>query len=51
MIEQYFTKVWEERSLVLGRSYAPNTGECQGQELGVDWEARGEGIGDYWDST
>jgi hypothetical protein len=26
---------WEERPLVLGRSYAPVQGKCQGQEGGV----------------
>jgi hypothetical protein len=26
---------WEERPLVLQRLYAPNTGACQGQEVGV----------------
>ena len=39
-----FGHQWEERPLVLRRSYAPSTGECQGQEAGVgELESRAGG--------
>jgi hypothetical protein len=33
--DRLFGHQWEERPLVLGRSYAPVQGECQEQEVGV----------------
>jgi hypothetical protein len=41
---------WEERSLGIANFICPNTGERQGQEVGVGGEGRGEGRGDFWDS-
>ena len=37
---------WEERPLGLANFIYPNTGESQGQEVGVG----GEGLEDCWDS-
>ena len=45
---------WEERSLVLQRSYAPVQGNARARKQEwVSWEGgRGEeGIGDFWDSV
>jgi hypothetical protein len=46
---------WEERSLVLRRSYAPVQGKARVRKLkwvgcGAGRGAGGEGIGDFWDS-
>jgi hypothetical protein len=41
---------WEERPLGLANFICLNTGERQGQEMGVSgWGGR-EGLGDFWDS-
>jgi hypothetical protein len=43
---------WEERPLVLRRSYAPEQGNVRARKQEwVGWIAgRGEGIGGFWDS-
>jgi hypothetical protein len=42
---------WKERPIGLANFICFNTGECQGQELGVCGKGSvGEGMGDFWDS-
>jgi hypothetical protein len=43
---------WEERPIGLTNFICPHTGECQGQETGVDvlGNRAGKGIGDFRDS-
>jgi hypothetical protein len=43
---------WEERPLVLLRSYAPVQGNARVRKWGwVGWgTGQGEGIGDFWDN-
>jgi hypothetical protein len=43
---------WKERPIGRADFICLSIGECHGQEVGVDGEgSRGEGMGDFWDST
>lgn len=42
---------WKERPIGLANSICPNTGEHQGQEVGVGVDWVGRVWGDFWDST